>query len=148
MTTQYHKDFCAWSHQQATLLSQGRLGELDIEHLIEELENMGASEKRELQSLFRQILVHLLKLDYSPAVDPRAKWTEEVSEFRAQLETCLEDTPSLKAIADELFRKAWPQARKIAENSFKAYGETVRLPADCPYALEQVISQDFLPKSS
>jgi hypothetical protein len=145
MSARYHEDFYAWSQEQAALLSQGRVAELDTEHLIEELESMGASERRELQSLLRQILVHLLKLDYSPTAHPRAKWTDEISEFRAQVETALDDTPSLRASAGELFGKAWPQARKIAENSLLAHGEKVKLPLDCPYALEQVVSQDFWP---
>ena len=143
--TQYHQDHYAWTREQAALLARGCLTGIDVPHLIEALESLGASERRELQSLFRQILVHLLKLEYSKATLPRAKWTEEISEFRAQAETALEDTPSLAAMAQTLFSKAWPQARKIAETSLAAYGEAVKLPAECPYTLDQTLNQDFWP---
>jgi len=144
----YEQDFLRWTEQQAALLRAGRLADLDIEHLREEIEDMGKEQKLALQSLLRMILVHLLKLEFSPAHDPRNKWIEEVLEFRAQAENRLEDTPSLRYYADELFAKAWPQARKIAQKSFEIYGEDVQAPVECPYTLEQVLDSDFLPDRS
>jgi hypothetical protein len=141
----YEHDFLLWTEQQAALLRAGKLSELDIEHIREEIESMGKEQKLALQSLLRMILVHLLKLDLSPATEPRAKWIEEVLEFRAQAENRLEDTPSLRHYADELFAKAWPQARRIAQKSFELHGEQVQVPAECPYTLEQVLDPDFLP---
>jgi hypothetical protein len=141
----YEQDFLRWTEQQAALLRAGRLADLDIEHIREEIEDMGKEQKLALQSLLRMILVHLLKLEFSPAHDPRNKWIEEVLEFRAQAENRLEDTPSLRHYADELFAKAWPQARKIAQKSFEIYGENVQAPVECPYTLEQVLDSDFLP---
>ncbi len=141
----YEQDFLRWTEQQAALLRAGRLADLDLEHLREEIEDMGKEQKLALQSLLRMILVHLLKLEFSPAHDPRNKWIEEVLEFRAQADSRLEDTPSLRHYADELFAKAWPQARKIARKSFEIYGEDVQTPVECPYTLEQVLDSDFLP---
>ena len=83
--------------------------------------------------------------DFSPSREPRATWIEEVLEFRAQAENRLDDTPSLKHYADDLFQKAWPQARKIAQKSFEIHGEEVQVPPECPYTLEQVLDSDFLP---
>ena len=122
----YQRDFLLWTEQQAALLRAGHLGELDREHLAEEIEAMGKEQKMALQSLMRMSLVHLLELDLSPSNGPRTKWTEEVLEFRAQAESRIEDTPSLKHYADELLRKAWPQARRIALKSFELHGENVR----------------------
>ncbi|MEW5889653.1 MAG: DUF29 domain-containing protein, partial [Pseudomonadota bacterium] len=97
MKSQLHeKDFLAWTQEQAALLRAGRLAEADIENILEEIEDMGKEQKVALQSLFRQILIHLLKLDLSPSTAHRAAWIEEVSEFRAQVETRMEETPSLK----------------------------------------------------
>jgi len=109
---------------------------------------MGREQKVALQSLFRQILIHLLKLELSPPKTPRGKWVDELVEFRAQAQTRLEETPSLQHYADELFRKAWQQARRGAVTSFQAYGETVEVPDLCPYSIEQCLDQDFVPSGS
>ncbi len=142
----HETDFLRWTEEQAALLRTGRLAELDVANLLEEIEDMGREQKVAVQSLIRMILVHLLKLEHSPAHAPRAKWTEEVLELRAQAESRLEDTPSLATDAPGLFRKAWPQARRIADRAFAAYGESVKLPEQCPYSLEQVLDSDFLPE--
>ena len=147
MKSQLHeKYFLRWTEEQAALLRVGRLAEADIENILEEIEDMGKEQKVALQSLFRQVQIHLLKLDLSPSTTPRAAWIEEVSEFRDQAETRIEETPSLKHYAEELFSRAWPQARRSAEKSFQAYGEHIEIPADCPYTLEQVMDSDFLPE--
>ena len=99
-------DFLDWIQKQSALLRAGRLGELDLEQVAEELEGMGKEQKLALQSLMRQILMHLLKLQLSPAYAPRVKCTEEVIEFRDQDQARIKVTPSLKHHAPELFAKA------------------------------------------
>ncbi len=141
----YEHDFLLWTEQQAALLRAGKLAELDSEHILEEIESMGKEQKLALQSLLRLIMLHLLKLNYSPAKDPRNKWIEELLEFRAQAENRLEETPSLQHYAHELFDKAWPQARRIAIKTFNIYGEKAAIPLECPYTLQQVLDADFLP---
>lgn len=142
----YDRDFLLWTEQQADLLRAGKMSELDVEHLVEEIEELGKEQKMALQSLIRMILVHLLKLDFSPSRAPRAKWIDEVLEFRARAESRIEDTPSLNHHLDALFCKAWPQARRIVEKSMLVHGENVEIPKDCPYTLEQVLDPEFLPE--
>lgn len=142
----YEKDFLLWSEQQAAALRAGNLAALDKDGLLEELEDMGNERKEALQSLIRNILAHLLKLEYSSATDPRAGWVEEITEFRAQVETKLDDTPSLKHYAEGLHQKAWPQARKMVDKSFRVYQEKAILPNNCPYTLDNVLDYDFFPK--
>jgi len=142
----YEKDFLLWSEQQAAALRAGNLAALDKDGLLEELEDMGNERKEALQSLIRNIFSHLLKLEYSSATDPRAGWVEEITEFRAQAETKLDDTPSLKHYVEGLHQKAWPQARKMVEKSFRVYQEKAKLPNNCPYTLDNVLDYDFFPK--
>ena len=142
----YEKDFLLWSEQQTAALRAGNLSALDKDGLLEELEDMGNERKEALQSLIRNILAHLLKLEYSSASDPRAGWVEEITEFRAQAETKLDDTPSLKHYAEGLHQKAWPQARKMVDKSFRFYQEKAKLPNNCPYTLDNVLDYDFFPK--
>jgi hypothetical protein len=141
----HEQDFLLWTEEQAGLLRAGRIDELDIANILEEIEDMGREQKMAPQSLIRMILIHLLKLNLSCAQDPKAKRIEELLEFRVQAKSRLDDTPSLAHDADELFHKAWPQARRIAQKSFELHNEAVDLPAVCPYTLEQVLDPDFLP---
>jgi len=148
MTVQtYDTDFLDWTQEQAALLRARRWDALDLEHLAEEIEDMGREQKLALQSLLRQILLHLLKLALSPACAPRAKWTEDIIELRDRAQTRIEATPSLKHFAPELFAKAWQQARRAAQKSFDLYDEQVHVPAVCPYSLEQVLDPDYFPGS-
>jgi hypothetical protein len=146
-TTTYDTDFLSWTQEQSRLLRAGQWAQIDQEHIAEELEDMGKEQKLALQSLLRQILVHLLKLDFSPAQAPKGKWAEEIIEFRDQAQARIDATPSLKHHAPELFGKAWQQARRAAEKTFALHHEAVTLPEQCPYSLEQVLDSDFFPAS-
>jgi hypothetical protein len=142
----YELDFLLWSEQQAAALRAGNLANLDTDGLLEELEDMGNERKEALQSLIRNILSHLLKLEFSTSTQTRSGWVEEITEWRAQAETKIDDTPSLKHYAEGLYRKAWPQARKMAEKSFRQYEEMAKFPSECPYSLDQVLDYDFFPE--
>jgi rhamnogalacturonyl hydrolase YesR len=71
-TSVHEQDFIVWSQQQAELLRTGCWNSLDIENLLEELDNMGNSEKQALQSLLRNIISHLLKFQLSSALQAPA----------------------------------------------------------------------------
>ena len=52
----YERDFYAWANEQAALLRDGKLAQADIEHIAEEIESMGRTEKRELVSRLTVLL--------------------------------------------------------------------------------------------
>lgn len=145
MKQTYETDFLRWTQEQSALLRAGKWAELDQEHIAEELEDMGREQKLALQSLLRQILLHLVKLQHSPAAAPRSKWTEEIIEFRDQAQARIDATPSLKHHAPELFDKAWQQARRAAQRTFELHGEQVSVPDICPYSIEQALDPDYFP---
>ncbi|WP_445629770.1 DUF29 family protein [Nostoc sp. DSM 114167] len=58
--TSYDQDFLLWTQQQAEYLKKGYWAELDVEHLVEELEALGRSEQKELGSYLQLLLMHLL----------------------------------------------------------------------------------------
>ncbi|MFE8032929.1 DUF29 domain-containing protein [Thiohalocapsa marina] len=144
-THNYETDFLDWTQQQSAFLRAGNWAEVDREHIAEELEDMGKEQKLALQSLLRQILVHLLKVQYSPAQAPRTKWTEEIIEFRDHAQTRIDATPSLKHHAPELFDKAWLQARRAAAKAFELHQEKVSIPERCPYSIQQVLDPEYFP---
>src|SRR6266487_733142 len=104
--TLYDEDFYAWTRQQAEALrvaarSRSNLP-LDWENLAEEIESLGKSDRRELRSQIRRILRHLLKLEASPSVDPRAGWRSTVLDARTEITDVLRDSPSLRREVDDL----------------------------------------------
>jgi hypothetical protein len=99
-TALYEEDFLRWTEVQATNLR--RAGEarvnlpLDWTNLAEEVESLGRSQRRELRSRIAVVIEHLLKLERSPAMEPRQGWIETVGRERREIERLLEDSPSLR----------------------------------------------------
>ena len=95
MTTTYDTDFYSWTQQQANLLKTGRFLDADLENIIEEIESMGRSEKRELESRLTVLLQHLLKWQYQP--ERRGKsWELTIRNQRRAIALHLKKVPSLK----------------------------------------------------
>ena len=150
MSDLYETDPHAWAMSQADALrgiarSHPRLG-LDFPHLIEELDGMAGSDRRRVQNLARQIVQHLLLLEYSPATEPRAGWQAEVVEFRQQLRDNL--TGTLEPHLAERMDAVYDAARGVARRKMRFFGEQAaaeRLPPARPYTLEQVLDPDWWP---
>jgi Domain of unknown function DUF29 len=141
----YEQDFYAWSKAQAELLRAGRYQELDLEHLIEEIEDLGSAVRKSVRSRARTIMEHLLKLQHSPAVDPRAGWRDTI---RSQRDDLLDDlTPTLRRKLEQELDGLYAQARKRAEGLLRDQAEPSAadaLPVTRPYSLDQITS-DWLP---
>ena len=80
------QDFYAWAREQADLLRAGRFEELDFAHLTAEIDDLGESLYRSVRSRIRTIIEHLLKLEHSPAAEPRSLWLDTIQTQRADLE--------------------------------------------------------------
>jgi Domain of unknown function DUF29 len=137
----YEQDIYAWSKAQADLLRAGRFPELDLEHLIEEVADLGESLKRSVRHRVRTIIEHLLKL----AQDPRADWRATVRTQRVRLRDAL--TPALRPEVENDLARLHDDARGLAEGALRDHGEHAAadaLPATCPYSFDQ-ITGDWLP---
>jgi hypothetical protein len=141
----YEEDFYVWSRRQAELLRTRRYDELDLEHLIEEVEDLGGAAKKAVRSRARTIVEHLLKLQHSPEVDPRPGWRDTI---RTQRDDLLDDlTPTLRRELNGELQELYARARQRAEGSLRDHAEHTAadaLPENCPYTLEQ-ITGDWLP---
>lgn len=139
----YDQDLYAWALENAELMRQGRFDEVDVQHIVEELEALGASEKRELSSRIEVLLMHLLKWEYQPSHQGRS-WRLTIGNQRLDIERLLDDNPSLKSKLSEVLDKSYLRAAK------KAHLETDLpisvFPKKCPYTLEQVLDDEFWPK--
>ena len=101
----YEKDFYSWTQEQAELLKTSRFSELDIDNLIEEVESMGRSEKRELESRLTILLLHLLKWKYQE-VRRGKSWQLSIDEQRIKFAETLDENPGLRPNLDETEKKA------------------------------------------
>ena len=141
----YEEDFYAWAKAQTTLLRAGRFADLDLEHLIEEVDDLGESLKRSVRSRIRTIIEHLLKLQHSPAREPRGGWCDIVLTQRSDLLDEL--TASIRREVEPALPDLYDRARQNAATSLRKQGErdaAAALPATCPYSLDQ-ITGDWLP---
>ncbi len=93
--TLYDTDFYQWTQQQAALLRQGQLVALDIDHLAEEIEDMGKSNRLALESYLSNVIMHLLKWQYQPE-RRSTRWKLSIRNGRRQIEKRLKNSPSLK----------------------------------------------------
>jgi Domain of unknown function DUF29 len=112
--TLYDTDWYAWTQDQAARLRGMppalRPNGLDLEHLAEEVEDLGGSQRRGVVSLMREIAIHLLKVEFHPHRRSREHWKDEIAAFRTQVEAEFEASPTLRARRDELAAAAWKQA--------------------------------------
>jgi hypothetical protein len=140
----YEEDFYVWVGRQSDLLRRGRFRDLDLEHLIEEVEDLGTNLRNAVTSRTREIILHLLKLQYSPAAEPRRGWVESVGKQRDDLE--LEITPTLRShVAAELETIYQKARRRAIDDLAQDRVRPDQLPGTCPYTLDQIIDPVWRP---
>jgi hypothetical protein len=136
-------DFYTWTQEQAALLRAGRLSDLDIAGLLEEVEDMGRSERRALESRLAVLLMHLLKWKYQP--DRRGRsWELTIKVQRYEVKKELRDNPGLKPSIPTMMTDAYELAQLKAAKETRLLETT--FPAECPWDFNQVIDADFWPE--
>ncbi|MCU0569044.1 MAG: DUF29 domain-containing protein [Oculatellaceae cyanobacterium Prado106] len=142
MSQQYLTDFSEWIDQTVQLLRERHWQEIDLPHLIEEVENLGKSERRGIASQLTRLLLHLLKWQYQPHRRSDS-WLDSITDARTQIELAIADSPSLASYpAEQLiesYQRACRQAAKQTSLEISSFPET------CPYEIEQVLAEDWLP---
>ncbi|MBK5939333.1 DUF29 domain-containing protein [Halochromatium roseum] len=144
MSTAYNSDIIAWSEEQTRLLRSGNFSLLDIEHIAEEIEDVGKSERRELASRMVILLAHLLKWQFQPG-RRGSSWQRTIKEQRRAIQAHLKETPSLKvSLGNETwFDGIWADAlaRAIDETGLDLF------PEDCQWSVEQIFDPTFYPEA-
>lgn len=141
-TQNYREDYHAWALKNAQLLREGRLDEIDIENIAEELEDMGGSKERELESRLGVLLAHLLKWIYQPERRGNS-WRATIREQRRRIARLITKNPSLKSKLDEVFIDAYGDARLIAVRETGMDEDT--FPQVSPFTLEQTLTDAYWP---
>ena len=142
LDTTYESDFYQWTQQQADLLRKGALSDLDVEHLIEEIDSMGRRDKSALRSYLLNVAMHLLKWQYQPERRGMS-WRLSIENGRDQIAWQIKDSPSLRLQLAELLADVYPSAQR------NAAGETglplTTFPKTCSLTVEQ-ITGDWWPE--
>jgi hypothetical protein len=140
------KDFHGWLLDQAAALRAHDYEAIDWEHLAEELEIMGARERREMKDRLITIQEHLLKLKFQPGEMARHNsWRNTIEETRERIGDILEDSPGIfQGKRDDVLAETYKRARKAAARSSGLPLST--FPDACPWTYEQAVEdEDFFP---
>lgn len=143
----YNTDFVKWAEQQRDYLVERRFDLLDLEHLIEEVDDLAGRHREALESYFRVILIHLLKLTYTKGSrDPEQVWKRSVENARDEIQFLLEDYPSLHHHIAHLIVRAYRKAVVKVHKELRDYGDDHEpFPETSPWTADQVLDEAFWP---
>lgn len=151
MENLYDSDFYSWAYRQARLIRQGRLSELDIDNLVEEIEDMGKSRYWALRSCISELLLHLLKWQMQARKDDQHRledwyrsWPVSIAKQRLAIHHELGENPGLNSKLDEIMPKSYQYARKSAAIDMEC--KPSDFPADSPWSFEQIMQEGWLPE--
>lgn len=146
MAITYESDVVAWANEQARLIRAGRFDLVDIEHIAEEIEDVGKSEQRELASRMAVLLAHLLKWQYQPDRQG-SSWERTIKDQRERIARRLARTPGLNASLNDndWWADAWVDALQIAASETGISYES--FPNVCPWATTEILNDSWLPQS-
>jgi hypothetical protein len=139
--TLYDQDYYLWINKTVEQLSNNQFQEIDLQNLIAELESMGRSEKRSVQSNLTVLLMHLLKYKYQPNKRSQS-WRSTIVEHRRRLLIVFKDSPSLRGYGQEIFAECYQDARQ--DGATETQLKISVFPDECPFNLEVVLRVDYL----
>jgi hypothetical protein len=132
----YEKDFFKWANNQAKMLKKREFSQLDIDHLVEEIESLGRSERRALESYLENLLMHKLKVKYQPNMHT-ASWDASIKEATFKVRKLLHENPSLKPKLEAILHDAYYTARLKAVRE-TGLDEQV-FPEKCEWNLKEIL---------
>jgi hypothetical protein len=134
------RDLYAWSLEQARLLKEGRLDEVDAENVAEEILDLGRNEYDKLECALRVLLMHMLKWDHQPDKRTRS-WENTIAIQRDHALRQLRDNPSLKSRINEATSNAFSDARRLASSETDL--EVAEFPETCPYDWDAILNRQL-----
>ncbi len=141
--TLYETDFVEWADHTAELLRQGKFGEVDLEHLVEEVEGLSGSDRSAVSSQLYRMLKHLVKQQIQP--ERRGKsWIASIEDAQFRAKYIVRQSPSLRRFAEGELEWIWQQAVRgaLAETGLKMQKNTLGIPEKCPWSIEQLLEAD------
>jgi hypothetical protein len=139
----HKKDFYAWTKETVQLLKEGKLSEVNVMNIAEEIDDMGNSEKRGVVSQISRLITHLLKWKYQPVLRGNS-WKNTIKAARVEIADFFNDSPSLKNEVVTKFAIAYKKALYVA--STETGIDETNFPKECPFTLEQCLDENFFPE--
>lgn len=138
--TLYDTDFVEWAAHTAGLLREGRFGEVDLEHVVEEIEDLGNSERSAVWSQLTRMLMHLTKMRIQPE-RYGASWRNSIVSARQEIRARFRNSPSLRRHLDENLREIYRQAVNDAlfETGQEKRRKELAIPEQCPWSLHELL---------
>jgi len=136
----YDFDLYQWSMDQAFLLRNRKLSEIDFENIAEEIESLGRKDKRTLRSQLERLIQHLLKEKYTPERKGNSKsWDASIRDSRKDIDMTIKDSPSLKNELKNIFEESFIYGRELAIRDTE-YSEHL-FPKKCPWTIEEILGE-------
>ncbi|MEB3309930.1 MAG: DUF29 domain-containing protein [Snowella sp.] len=141
LKTLYETDFALWIAETLSSLRSKDMANIDFENLIEEVEALGISQRKSLESFLVRLFEHLLKRCYVALPDCYRNWEIEIRNFRRELKRELKYSPSLKRFMLEIWDEAYQEALEAVKNDYPK----ALFPDLCPFSLEieTLLSKNF-----
>jgi hypothetical protein len=144
-TPDYDTDYAAWADTQAAALRAKDWAALDLDHLAEEIEDVGRAVRKGIGHQLERLLLHLLKWQYDPATDPRRGWRLTIRHARRAIADELAENRTLRGYPAARLAEAYRRAREDAVDETGLPLAT--FPETCPWPLERVLDEDFWPEA-
>ena len=138
----YENDFLLWIDKQVGLLRARKFEQLDLNNIIEEMDSMGKSLRRELESRLEVLIMHLLKCQFQPS-KKSGSWLGTIHEQRSQLHRLLEENPSLRRDVAQRAQRAYASAAHGA--SLETGLPESAFPAEMSYSVNQLLDRRYFP---
>jgi hypothetical protein len=142
MQSLYESDFYGWAKQQVKLLRDQKWNQIDLNHLIEEIESLGRQERQQLRNRLSILIAHLLKWEYQPTKRSRS-WLATIRVQRRDILRLLKDNPSLKPYLPEMVLDSYENGRDLAVAETNLPFKT--FPSECLYSFEKILDNRFYP---
>ncbi len=139
----YDTDFFQWTRHTAHLIRAGRFNAVDLEHVADEIEDMGKRDRREMESRLIVLVMHLLKWQSQPLLREGSTWRSTILEQRSQLSLVLRDSPSLRRVTRTEIPTIYKQSLRRASAETDISRDT--FPSSCPYTATDILDPDFFP---
>ena len=135
----YNQDFNLWLEQTYQAIKQKDFEAVDWDNLLEEIDDMGKSQKRSLESYLELLIAHTLKLQYWESEKERncKHWQVEISNFRKRINRLIKKNPSLKGYAAEVYPELFADTVDTWRIEF-------HIPDDCFVPLEEILEKPKL----
>jgi hypothetical protein len=136
--TLYDTDFVEWSARTAELVRAGRLDEVDLAHVAEEIEDLGKRDRWAVQSQMRRLLLHQIKRKIQPERETSG-WRRSIVDSQERILVRVKDSPSLRRFLQEELQNIYTGAVRGA--AFETGVKAPALPERCPFPLDQLLDR-------